>query len=89
MAELRRLAENFQFGEGLSDALGDRLVCGLHNEGTQRRLLIEENLTLTRALKIAISVETAAKDAGKLQGKKNCNVLKLHTKKKHKTQPCY
>lgn len=39
MAELRRLAEHCQFGEGLSDALRDRLVCGLHNEGTQRRLL--------------------------------------------------
>lgn len=91
MAELRRLAEHCQFGEGLSDALRDRLVCGLHNEGTQRRLLTEENLTLTRALEIAISVETAAKDAGELQGKNTemCSVHKLHTKKKDKTQPCY
>ncbi|KAJ8419115.1 hypothetical protein AAFF_G00006140 [Aldrovandia affinis] len=49
MAELRRLAEHCQFGQGLSDALRDRLVCGLHNEGVQKRLLTEDNLTLTRA----------------------------------------
>ncbi len=47
MAELRRLAEHCQFGDGLSDALRDRLVCGLHCESTQNRLLTERELTLT------------------------------------------
>lgn len=61
MAELRRLAEHCYFGEGLSDALRDRLVCGLQHEGTQKRLLTEGDLTLARALEIAISMETAAK----------------------------
>uniref|UniRef100_A0AAV2JE52 Gag protein n=1 Tax=Knipowitschia caucasica TaxID=637954 RepID=A0AAV2JE52_KNICA len=69
IADLRRLAEHCQFGEGLSDALRDRFVCGLHNESTQKRLLTEERLTLRRAVDIAVSVETAARDATELQGK--------------------
>uniref|UniRef100_A0AAV2KEZ7 Gag protein n=1 Tax=Knipowitschia caucasica TaxID=637954 RepID=A0AAV2KEZ7_KNICA len=67
IADLRRLAEHCQFGEGLSDALRDRFVCGLHNESTQKRLLTEERLTLRRAVDIAVSVETAARDATELQ----------------------
>lgn len=51
------------------DVLTDRFVCGLHNESTQKRLLTEDNLTSHRALEIAISMETAAKDTGELQGK--------------------
>ena len=61
IAELRRLSEHCQFGEGLSDALRDRFLCGLHNDGAQKRLLTD--LTLNRALEIAISMETT--DAGK------------------------
>ena len=39
IAELRRLATHCEFGEYLNDALWDQLVCGLHAEVTQRRLL--------------------------------------------------
>lgn len=46
MAQLRRLADY------LEQALYDRLVCGLRNEGIQRRLLAESELTLARALEI-------------------------------------
>ncbi|XP_028329886.1 uncharacterized protein LOC114480190 [Gouania willdenowi] len=67
IAELRRLAEHCQFGVGLSDALRDRFVCGLHNESTQKRLLTEDRLTLQRAVDVAVSVETAARDATELQ----------------------
>ncbi|KAK3556351.1 hypothetical protein QTP70_007083 [Hemibagrus guttatus] len=45
MAELWRLAEHCQFGDGLSDMLRDRLVCGLHSESMQKRLLTERDLT--------------------------------------------
>uniref|UniRef100_A0AAV2KCP2 Retrotransposon gag domain-containing protein n=1 Tax=Knipowitschia caucasica TaxID=637954 RepID=A0AAV2KCP2_KNICA len=72
IADLRRLAEHCQFGEGLSDALRDRFVCGLHNESTQKRLLTEERLTLRRAVDIAVSVETAARDATELQESIDC-----------------
>lgn len=39
VAELRKLSQFCEFGGGLSDALRDRLVCGMHCQGTQKRLL--------------------------------------------------
>jgi len=46
MAELRTLADKCEFGTYLSEALRDRLVCGLRSEAIRRRLLTEEDLTL-------------------------------------------
>lgn len=91
IAELRQLSQYCQFGQGLSDALRDRLVFGLHNESTQKRLLSEIDLTLARALDIAISMETAAKDAGELQRKNTveCTVNKFNTRRQEKSQPCF
>ena len=39
IAELHRLATHCEVEGYVDDALRDRLVCGLHSEGTQRRLL--------------------------------------------------
>ena len=39
IAELRRLAEHFNYGTILKDMLRERLVCGLKNECIQQRLL--------------------------------------------------
>ena len=91
MAALRRLSEHCQFGDGLSDALRDRLVCGLKHEVTQKRLLTERELTLARALEIAISMETAAKDALELQKKttSECTVNKIVTKRPERMPACY
>ena len=69
IAELRRLTQLCEFGSGLSDALRDRLVCGMHCQSTQKRLLSEKDLTLERAVAIAVSMETATKDALELQRK--------------------
>ena len=41
VAELRRLATRCDFGEYLTEALRDRLVCGLSSEPAQRKLLGE------------------------------------------------
>ena len=59
MAELRRLAAPCDFRDFLNNALRDRLVCRLHNEGAQKRLLSEADLSLTKALTIAQSMEAA------------------------------
>ncbi|MGH0157174.1 UNVERIFIED_CONTAM: hypothetical protein FKN15_033151 [Acipenser sinensis] len=67
VAELKKLSEHCQFGEGLNDALRDRLVCGILQESTQKRLLTEANLTFKRAIELAVSMETAARDATELQ----------------------
>ena len=67
VAELRRLATNCEFGAYLEEALRDRFVCGLKNEGTQKWLLSEADLTFQKALEIAQGMEAAAKNAKELQ----------------------
>ena len=62
-AELQRLSEHCDFGTGLNDALRDRLVCGIRDEGVQKRLLTKENLTFDKALKMAEAAEQAGKNA--------------------------
>jgi hypothetical protein len=42
VAQLRKLSEYCKFGRVLMDSLRDRLVCGLQNEATQKRLLSEK-----------------------------------------------
>ena len=67
-AELRKLASRCEFGEGLEDALRDRLVCGLREEVHRKRLLAESELTLSKALTIAHSLELAEQNARELRG---------------------
>ena len=66
MTVLRKLAEKCDFRDYLSEALRDRLVCGLRSEATQRRLLAEEDLTLKKAYEMAISMEAASRRASEL-----------------------
>ena len=65
MTVLRKLAEKCDFRDYLSEALRDRLVCGLRSEATQR-LLAEEDLTLKKAYEMAISMEAASRRASEL-----------------------
>ena len=75
IAELRRLATNYEFGEYLEQALRDRLVCGLKHEPTQKRLLSEAMLSLAKAIEIAQSVEAAEMNALKLKGGTTMDVM--------------
>lgn len=52
----------------MNDALRDRLVCGLHNELIQKRLLSEPDLSSAKASEIALAMEAAAKGTLELQG---------------------
>ena len=62
-AALRKLAAHCQFGEGLTECLRDRFVCGLKNEAIQRQLLSEaDDLTYQKAVDIARGMEAADKD---------------------------
>ena len=58
LAELRRLASTCEFHEFLNEALCDRLVCGLQEEGMQQRLLAKPK----RALELSEGIEAAQKD---------------------------
>ena len=59
LAELRKIAVPCDFGDSLLESLKDRLVCGLKNEAHQKRLLLEQELTLDKAQAICQSLETA------------------------------
>ena len=77
-------AERFRFhnqNQQKNESLRDRLVCGMHNEGIQRRLLTEKDLTLAKALENALAMETVSRDAIELQKKVayQCNVNKFTT----------
>jgi hypothetical protein len=52
MAELRKLTTHCQYEDHLSEALRDRLVCGIRDVDTQRKLLAVADLTLKKALEI-------------------------------------
>ena len=53
MSDLRKLAENCNFGTTLNEMLRDRLVCGINDDKIQRLLLLEDTLTLDKAFRIA------------------------------------
>ena len=67
VAELRRIAKSCKFEAFLSDALRDRLVCGLQSVSTQNKLLAEKDLTLAKAVEIAQAMEAAEKNAQQLK----------------------
>ena len=52
LAELRRLSIHCGFGALLNQALRDKLLCGLLDEGTKRKLLAEKNLDLKNTVQI-------------------------------------
>ena len=68
LAELRRLAARWAFGNYLEEALRDRLVCGLRSESIQKWLLSEAELTLAKAVDLVQSLEAASKSAQTLKG---------------------
>ncbi len=77
VAELRRLATHCEFGTFLSDALRDRLVCGLRSAGIQKRLLSEADITLKKAIELAQGMEAAEANAKKLLGGESASAVHL------------
>ena len=63
LAELRRLATHCEFADFLDQALRDPLVCGLHSQNVQKRLLSEAKLTLTKAMELVQAMEAAERNA--------------------------
>lgn len=88
MAELRKLTEYCDFGLVLNDTLRDRLVCGLLNEQIQKKLLTVADLNLTKAIEIAVAMETASKDAIELRNASGTStpVHKMRARNRRKPQ---
>ena len=60
-AELRRLTTNCKFGNHLTQAIRDRLVCGLRIEGTQKRLLWPKLSKSLRVWRRLTAIHSASK----------------------------
>ena len=88
VAELRRLATNCKFGTHLEEALRDRFVCGLNNEATQKRLLIENDLTILKAIEIATNLESAERNTHVMKSSKPGVSVEANVKAIN-PQPCY
>ena len=70
------MASTHSFGTFLDEALCDRLVCGIRDQGMQRRLLTEADLTLKKAFDLIQGMEAADKNAQEMQ---KDNSFALHT----------
>ena len=57
------LSEHYDFQNTLEEMLRNNLVCGINNEQIQRMLLAESSLDFKKAMKQAISMKTALKNA--------------------------
>ena len=68
LAELRRLAKYCDFGDYLSTAIRDHLVCGLNAEGIQQKILAETDLTLEKGVQLAQAHESARQETYALRG---------------------
>lgn len=66
VARLKKLARHCNFGGKLNEMIRDRLVCGIKDRSTQKKLLVESGLTLEKAVKVAVADEAANKDVAEL-----------------------
>ena len=82
ITNLRLIAKNCNYGDLEDEFLRDRIVCGVTSEVMRERLLREEELTLTKALKICRAVEEAKKHV-KLMGEEPA-VHEVNTRRKGK-----
>ena len=67
MATLQHFAIDCELGDSLNMMLCDRLICGINNPHIQRPLLSKVDLDFEKALKTALAIEMADRDAEELK----------------------
>lgn len=82
VAELRRFATHCEYGAHLNEALRDRLVCGIRDGHTQKKLLTIADLTLAKAMDVAQGEEAAERNSKALKGMEAAVNIVV-------TKPCY
>ncbi|XP_064470113.1 uncharacterized protein LOC135384859 [Ornithodoros turicata] len=86
MAEIRRLSEFCKFTD-LDDMFRDRLVCGIRDQATQKRLFADPRLTLKSALELALAAEAANKNVSEIkESTRDINYTSSHPKTKASKQ---
>ncbi|XP_049267571.1 uncharacterized protein LOC119377625, partial [Rhipicephalus sanguineus] len=66
LVDIRRIADNCNFGSALDRMLRDRIICGVRSNSLRKQLLTKEGLTLEEAEAIVISAEAAENDANEM-----------------------
>jgi hypothetical protein len=85
-SELKKLAKNCNFGTLESSLLRDRLVVGIQDTTARKRLLIEKDLTLEKALEIARSMESTTSHLKTISEPTHADVAYLKQKHVSKKQ---
>ena len=62
MSRLHALTEHCNFHDMLEDKLVDRIVCFINDDTIHRWLLAEHEVSFKKAVKVAQSMETAARN---------------------------
>ncbi|XP_040064666.2 uncharacterized protein LOC120838707, partial [Ixodes scapularis] len=78
IVELRKIAENCNFGDSLDRMLRDRIVCGVRNQTVQRQLLARRDLTFAEAEDLATAAEVATKEVKNMESQDVKNEAELH-----------
>lgn len=89
VAELKKMSKSCEFGATLEENLRDQLVCGIKSEVTRQRLFAEDdNITYSRAVKLAITLEAAERDAGAVEQRVNTSIDIHAVTGSHKCMTC-
>ena len=86
LAKLQKLAETCEFG--------DRLVCGINSKATRRKLLGEAELSLKKAVDIAVGMELTGKEINQFSNDKQVNKVESQEcfrcgKQNHSPDKCF
>ncbi|XP_078085417.1 cilia- and flagella-associated protein 65 [Mustelus asterias] len=77
LGQLRQISEHYEFRATFNDMLWDRLVGGVNNEVTQRKLLAEADIIFKKVLEIVLAMVRAEKNAKELPSMQNAAVHRL------------
>ena len=86
--ELRSLASTCEFGQLQDDLIRDRIVCGLKDNATRRKLLQESKLKLTKCIDICRATESTTAQLKAMSGKEELHFV-LKRKKQSKEKKKY
>ncbi|XP_075534013.1 uncharacterized protein LOC142567699 [Dermacentor variabilis] len=82
LVDIRRIADNCNFGSALDRMLRDRIVCGIRSGALQKQLLAQRELTLQDAEAMALAAEAADSDVKEMIGPATTPVLKVQAYRK-------
>ena len=90
IAELRKLSTYCEFKGFLDEALRDKFVCGLRNNGIRKRLLLEKDLDVKKAIEIAKTLEKLEVENEAMRPAQNLNAhtMKPQFREKRKCYRC-